>query len=65
MLKTLDAFSFEAQPDLDKTGADLLFGFISQLLRAAEPGGDDEPAVRALVRGLPRSLRRRKSMRQL
>ena len=39
---------------LDKAGADLLFGFISQLLRARERGGDDEPAVRALVRGLPR-----------
>ena len=39
---------------LDKTGADLLFGFISQRYERPEPGDDDESAVRALVRGLPR-----------
>ena len=38
---------------LDKAGADLLFGFISQRYERRS-GGDDESAVRALVRGLPR-----------
>ena len=95
MLKTLDAFSFEAQPDLDRGRAGhaarrgaaagpsrpqarparpLRFGHLRRAglrsarqgrrrpavrvhqpaLRAPESGGDDESAVHALVRGLPR-----------
>ena len=48
----------------DKAGADLLlFGFISQTLRAPQPRGDDESAVRTLVRGVPRCHGRRRGHR--